>query len=100
VHFTLYDWLGSLGALLIVGSYLLLQLERVDPKQLSYSLANAIGAALIIVSLVFDFNLSALIVESFWLAVSVFGIARSLLRPGRSGPSAPAPDELPSAEDE
>ena len=78
MNVTIHDWIGALAALLIVGSYLLLQLDRLDQKRIPYSAANAVGAALIIESLVFDFNLSALLVESFWLAVSLYGVGRAL----------------------
>ncbi len=72
------DVLGALGAILIVGAYLLLQLERLQATQLRYSLMNAVGALLILVSLTVDFNLSACLVEAFWLAVSVIGIVKGL----------------------
>ena len=39
-----------------------------------YTLANAVGAALILYSLVFDFNLSAVIIETSWLAISLYGM--------------------------
>ena len=70
----LYTVLGALGAGLIIVTYLLLQLEKIDPKSRTYSSVNAIGAALILVSLYNDWNLGAAIVEGFWLLVSLFGL--------------------------
>ena len=70
------DLAGALGAFLIVGTYLLLQVERIDPKALSYSGLNALGAALILFSLISDFNLGAALVEGFWLLVSLLGLYR------------------------
>lgn len=72
------DLLGNVGVAVILGSYLLLQLGRVDAKGLGYSAANAAGAGLVTVSLLFEFNLSALIVEVFWMAISLVGVARNL----------------------
>ena len=75
-----YDILGALGVTLIIITYVLLQVERVRSEQLLYSLLNAIGATLIIISLCFSFNLSAFLVEFFWLLISLFGIGKYLLR--------------------
>lgn len=75
-----HNFVGAFGAALIVGAYVLLQLEKLDPKNLSYSLLNAVGAALVLVSLTLDFNLAAFVVEAFWLVVSGIGIAKSLSR--------------------
>ena len=71
-----YDLAGSVGVLLIVVAFLLLQLERVASNSLSYLIANAIGAALILLSLLYEFNLSAFLMEAFWLAISLLGLAR------------------------
>lgn len=66
------------GAALIVLSYLLLQVERLSSDDLSYSVLNAVGASMILYSLCFDFNLAALLMEGFWVLISLFGIWRSL----------------------
>ncbi|MCZ2391093.1 MAG: hypothetical protein LC113_08455 [Acidobacteria bacterium] len=75
-----FDIVGVAGVVLIVGTYLLLQFNWIASETALYSLLNAAGAALIIVSLIFEFNLSAFVVEFFWLLISLFGIARSLRR--------------------
>ena len=74
------DVLGSVGAFLIVLSYLLLQLGKLKSQDISYSVANAIGAALILSSLSEQFNLSAFIVEAFWFFVSLYGIQKAVRR--------------------
>ena len=71
-----YDMLGTLGVAVIVVTYVLLQIERVRSDQLLYSLLNAAGAALILISLFYSFNLPSFIVESFWLTISLFGIVK------------------------
>jgi hypothetical protein len=75
-----YDILGTLGVAIIILTYVLLQIERVRSDQLIYSLMNAIGAALILISLYFDFNLPSVVVEVFWLLISIFGIAKYVAR--------------------
>lgn len=85
-----YDLLGNLGVFLIILTYLLLQLGKLSSDHLSYSVLNALGAALIIVSLTVDFNLSAFIVELFWVMISLVGIGRYYLHreKGRTGTAA------------
>jgi len=75
-----YDILGTVGVAVIVLTYVLLQLERIRSDQLSYSLLNAAGALLILISLFYTFNLPSFIVEFFWLLISLFGIAKYLFR--------------------
>jgi len=75
-----YDILGTLGVSVIILTYVLLQIERVRSDQLIYSLLNAIGAALILVSLYFDFNFPSVVVEFFWLVISLFGIGKWISR--------------------
>lgn len=77
-----YEWhdlVGNLGVAMILGTYFALQIGRVDSKSVAYSALNAVGAGSITVSLLFDFNLSAFVVEAAWVAVSLYGLARSLV---------------------
>ncbi|MBA2525704.1 MAG: hypothetical protein H0V18_07980 [Pyrinomonadaceae bacterium] len=74
-----FDLAGFLGVVLIVIAYLLLQLNKLPSSAPVYSLLNAIGAFLVMVSLVFDFNLSAFLMEAFWFLISLFGLFRSVL---------------------
>jgi len=66
-----------MGVLLILMAYALLQLNRINAKSLSYSIVNGLGAGLILISLWVDFNLSAFVMESFWLIFSLFGIYKA-----------------------
>jgi predicted membrane protein len=79
MNFHLFDLAGFIGVLLIVITYLLLQLGKLSSSSPRYSLLNAVGALLIIVSLIFAFNLSAFIVEVFWFLISLLGLWRSLI---------------------
>lgn len=75
-----YDILGTVGVAVIILTYILLQLGRVRSEQLIYSVLNAIGASLIIISLYFNFNFPAFVVEFFWLLISLFGIGKYLFK--------------------
>ncbi len=76
-----YDLVGNVGVALIIGTCFLLQWGRIRARTVGYSLANALGAAMVMLSLAYDFNLSAFIVECFWTAISIFGIIRAVRAP-------------------
>ncbi|MEL6106384.1 MAG: hypothetical protein AAFU85_10120 [Planctomycetota bacterium] len=79
-----HDVIGFVGIALIVGCYLLLQTERLRSDDIKYSIFNGIGAICILVSLCFEFNLSAFIVETIWVLISLVGIGRYFLNKRRS----------------
>ena len=83
VEYEWHDFLGNLGVLLIIGSYFWLQIGRISGQSPVYSLINAAGAALILVSLYFNFNLSAVIVEVFWLIISLVGLVIAMKKISR-----------------
>jgi multidrug transporter EmrE-like cation transporter len=70
------DFIGNVGVVVLMITYLMLQLNKISSAGLAYSVLNAVGACLIIVSLLFDFNLSALLMEVFWVLISLVGIFR------------------------
>lgn len=70
----LSDVIGMIGVACILFTYAALQLEKLDPKALPYSFLNALGSALIVLSLLQDFNLSAFVIEAAWFLISIFGI--------------------------
>ena len=74
-----FDIAGFAGVVLIVAAYLMLQLNRMPSTAPVYSLLNAVGAGLVMVSLVFDFNLAAFLMEAFWFLISLVGLLRPLM---------------------
>lgn len=85
MDYPLSDLVGNIGVVLIVGSYFLVQIDRMSSRGLSYTLLNTVGAACIIYSLYYDFNLSAFIIEAFWLLISLVGLGRIYLERRRAG---------------
>ncbi len=74
-----YEWhdiVGNVGVSFIIGTYILLQLERMSSESYLYSILNALGAFFVIISLTYNFNLSGIIVESFWVGISLVGLIR------------------------
>ena len=80
MQYAWYDFVGTIGTAVIIVTYILLQTGRIKSSSLIYSLLNAAGAAMILVSLIFSFNFSAFIVEFFWLLISLFGIVKFFLQ--------------------
>jgi hypothetical protein len=76
MDYELYDLIGNLGVILIVGSYFLIQIGKMSATGLAYTLGNIVGAACILYSLYYEFNMSAFLVELFWLLISLVGLAR------------------------
>ncbi|MCX4027368.1 hypothetical protein H0A36_24675 [Endozoicomonas sp. SM1973] len=69
-----YDLVGNIGVFLILLCYLFIQMNKLNNDSLVYSLGNLIGAILILISLYFDFNLSAVIIEGAWALISIYGV--------------------------
>lgn len=80
---TLPDAAGIVGVLLILIAYAGATSGRMDPKRAPALLLNLVGALLILLSLTYDFNLSAVLMEGAWALVAVIGLARLALRPNR-----------------
>ena len=78
MNYGVMDLVGNIGVLMLMFTYLALQLDKIKSADLSYSVLNAVGASLIVASLIVDFNLSALLMEVFWVLISFIGIGRHL----------------------
>jgi hypothetical protein len=76
MHF--YDAIGFAGAAAIVAAYFANQQRWLRSEDWRYPLANLVGAALILVSLVFEWNFPSVVIEIFWIAISLYGTAKAL----------------------
>ena len=83
---TFPDLIGLAGTAGVVIAYGLLQIGALKPESLTYSGLNAFASALLLISLCFNFNLASLVLQIVWIAISFYGIARTLRRakPGSS----------------
>ncbi|HSX03550.1 MAG TPA: hypothetical protein VLG76_02350 [Rhabdochlamydiaceae bacterium] len=72
MHFS--DVVGLTGVVAILIAYLLLQLSVIKIEDYSYSIVNAAGSLLILYSLFFDWNFSAVVIEVAWFFISLYGI--------------------------
>ena len=73
-----YDWIGMLGTLLVLAAFFLLQAGKIHGNRLAYQLLNLVGAACVLVSLWNKFNISVFLLEATWVAISIYGIVRTL----------------------
>lgn len=74
------DFVGSIGVVTIILTYILLQTERLASGSLAYSVLNGAGALLIVFSLLYSFNFSAFVVESLWVLISLYGVLKYFLK--------------------
>nr|WP_321268573.1 hypothetical protein [uncultured Sulfurimonas sp.] len=71
---THHDIIGSLGVAIVVIAYFLLQINKLDIKNIYFSSMNAIGSIMILYSLFYNWNLASVLIESFWIFISFIGI--------------------------
>ena len=68
------DIIGYIGVALLVVTYAMLQLDRIDPKGFWNSFNNMIVAMLVTVSLLYTMNKASMVIEVFWFIISAYGI--------------------------
>ena len=71
---TIPDLIGLSGVALLIVTYALLQLDKIDPKGVRYSFNNMIVAILVSVSLYYTWNTASVVIEVFWFIISVYGV--------------------------
>lgn len=73
----LYDLAGLVGAVIIMAAYFANQQRWLPSEDWRFPGANLVGASLILVSLWFDWNLPAFVIELAWALVSILGVVRA-----------------------
>ena len=76
-----YDAIGFVGAAAIVAAYFANQQRWLRSEDWRYPFANLVGAALILVSLFFEWNFPSVVIEIFWVTIILYGMAKSLANP-------------------
>ena len=70
--------IGLVGVFLILTAYFLLQIDRISPDSIIFSLTNTIGSSFILVSLFHTWNLASGVIEFCWLAISIMGLMKAV----------------------
>ena len=78
MHITAYDVVGFAGVLFLMGAYFANQQRWLRSDDWRFPFANLVGAGLILVSLLWEWNLPSFVIEIFWIAISLWGIAKAL----------------------
>lgn len=73
---TLADAVGSFGALVVVAAYFATQMRMLNSDDLAFPVVNLVGSILILYSLLENFNLASMLIESFWILISMIGIVQ------------------------
>jgi len=69
-----HDLIGLTGVSIIIVAYFLLQVHKLKSTDVRFSIFNIIGSSLILYSLSFDWNLSSVVIEVFWILISLIGV--------------------------
>lgn len=80
-----YQALGIIGFGFYVIGYLMLTLRFLRSESIAFFALNAAAAGLVLISLTAAFNLASALIQAFWIAISLLGIAIRLAVPHPSG---------------
>lgn len=83
MNISIFDVIGIVGTTVIALVYLLQQLGKLAGDSLPYLYANLGGAVLLLISLMFTFNLASFIMEIFWITASLIGLFRHYRKKSR-----------------
>ena len=78
VEFVWHELVGMIGVVFVLLAYFGLQSGKLRGDGILFQVANILGAGGIAVSLVYDFNLSAMVIELCWIAISIYGLVRGI----------------------
>jgi len=72
--------IGSIGVLIIIVVYFLLQADKINSKSLLFSVLNVLGSIMIFYSLMYNWNLASVLIEVFWIMISMYGIYKYYMK--------------------
>jgi len=97
IYFTprAFELVGVAGFALYVLNYLFLTFQVFCARHLPYFIVNLVAASCVAVSLAHSFNLASMLIQVFWIVISVVAIGLRLTKTRRRahrplGPAAPA----------
>lgn len=76
----MYELIGLAGAVLCIINYFLLIYEKVTPISAPYLLLNLIASLLVLISLFVDYNLSSIVLQVFFISISVYGLIKMRIK--------------------
>lgn len=70
--------IGVIGVLLVVSAYFLISSGRLEAYTVRYHSLNLVGSLGILFSVFYYWNLSTLLIQCIWIAISLYGLWRAL----------------------
>lgn len=80
--------IGIVGAVICVIAYMLIILERIDPKGVAYCALNGVGGVCLLISIAAEYDVGdtgGLLVEVCWIIISIYGIVKAQKRDKQNG---------------
>lgn len=81
------DIMGNTGVVCFLLAYFLMQKSYVTFNQFSYLGLNLAGSVLLMISLLFHWNLPAFLLEAAWALISIYGILIHVILPNAKRPT-------------
>lgn len=78
IKLDLYQIIGFFGMIFVVVAYLFLQMNKLKNDDYAFLYMNLIGSILLIISLFKHLNLGSMIIEIFWLIITIYGFKQRL----------------------
>ncbi|UWR21653.1 CBU_0592 family membrane protein [Sulfitobacter sp. S190] len=72
--------LGLLGFCVYVMTYAMLTLQIISGNSVIYFTLNLTASTLVLIGLTVNFNLAAMLIQLFWITMSIIGISMRLFR--------------------
>ena len=77
---SLFDAVGMVGVVLMLGAYAAAQAHWLDTVRAPALTLNLVGSGLVMLSLTERFNLAAFMMELAWCVVAAYGLLRIAIR--------------------
>ena len=69
---------GMVGMAMVVYAYLALERGWLGQRDIRLYVVNLVGSVLLLLSLLIHFNLGSIIIEIFWISISLSGMVKGL----------------------
>jgi hypothetical protein len=76
----IFNSMGIAGVLLCLVAFFLLQIGKINNNQLQYSALNLLGSIGILISLTYQWNLAAFLMEVTWGLLSLYGVIKFYIK--------------------
>lgn len=80
--------IGIVGAIICVIAYMLIIVERIDPKGVAYCALNGVGGVCLLISIAAEYDVGdtgGLLVEICWIIISIYGVLKAQKRGAQNG---------------